>query len=228
MGFTPGDLLPYDTCLERAPCTEILVEQKIFMLEPFRRLTDGPIHYRVEGQIYPFDGGTTFPDILERLCSPDKFSYEMMHYLQKYLNKHQPWFNEPWIIKGGRKMDKEKRAGFLHQVSSKRCRYMILLERRKQCACHKSWTPKHNLKVVATRKCREVVRKRDEHEKKRLEAEKAGPPPTPPTPPTHTSARPSHASTTAYSPAGGSEGWYGDHDDSGYDDSGEKEVNLLV
>ncbi|KIW16870.1 hypothetical protein PV08_04060 [Exophiala spinifera] len=225
MGFTPRDLFPYDTCLERAQCTEILVEQKILIVYPFRRVTDGPIYYNVEGHIYPFDGRTTFPNILKKLCSPDKFSYEMMHYLQKYLYKRRPWFNDPWIIKGGRPMDREKGAGSLHQVSSQRCRYMILLERRKPCECHKLWKPKHNLKVVPTRKYQEDVRKGRQQEQETIEAEKAA---LSSTPPRATAAMPSHIPVPAYSPASDSEGWYGDYEDSGYEDSRDKEDSHLI
>ncbi|KIW47303.1 uncharacterized protein PV06_00014 [Exophiala oligosperma] len=229
MGFTPRDLFPYDICFERAPCTEILTEQKIVILEHFRLVTDGPIHYSVKGQIYPFDGGTTFPNILGKLCSPDTFSYEMMHYLQKYLNKHQPWFNEPWSIKGGRTMDKEKPGGFLYQVSPMRGRCMFLLERHVPCNCHKLWKPKHELDIVPTQRYQEEVRKKKKQAQERLEAEKAAPNPAPQLrTSTHTFAMTSDSSTTAYSPAVGSEGWHGDYDNSGYDGCREREVKHLV
>jgi hypothetical protein len=174
MGFTPRDLFPYlEGYVEREACTEFLVEQHLLIMRPHENCCDSRLHYKVFSHIYPYDGTKTFSNLPEEdLQPPHHLSYELMHHIQTYLRQHRPWFKKPWSVKGAMRIDKQSSAFFLPQVSTDYTRYMVLLERRKPCECHKSWKPRHRVNVVPSRRCQERLEKELEKNKaKKLKEE---------------------------------------------------------
>ncbi|KIW56708.1 hypothetical protein PV05_05345 [Exophiala xenobiotica] len=188
MGFTPRDLFPYlDGYVEREPCSEILVEQHLLIMRPHEHCCDSRLHYKVFNHIYPYDGTKTFSNLPEEeLQPPHRLSYELMHHIQTYLRKHRPWFKKPWTVKGAMRIDKQSSAFFLPQVSTDYTRYMVLLERRKPCECHRSWKPRHKVNVVPSKRCQERLEK--ELEKEKAKKIKEGTRRSSSAPPTYTSS----------------------------------------